>query len=183
MKSNMRTFVFFATVFSTNLFMTLSTYACDENCRKKKASTENNIKFSGYLNRKYCSDLTKDFMTASLKSLQSYRANQLGTKHRGGMRNTSRYLKQRLDWLTECDRYLTLTNYGRVFKENQTTDDILTAIESVNKELDSLVAGVTYTNETGDSSTLVAAEKFDHLFKLIDSHKTMLLLKGQFVVR
>ncbi len=157
--------------------------ACDETCRKQLAEAKHNIEFPGYLSRKYCRDIATEFMTTSMKSLQSYRFKHLETKHRGGMRNTVRFIEQRQDWLKECDQYLKYTDYGRLFKDAKTTEGIFAAMASVSAELASLVEGVTYTDELGDVSTEVAADKFDQLFKLVDNHKTLMQLKGQFVTR
>ena len=159
------------------------TLACDEECRKQLAEAKHNIDFPGYLTRKYCNDIAIEFMTTSIKSLQSYRFKHLESKHRGGMRNTNRFIKQRQEWLLECDQYLKYTDYGRLFRNAQTTDRIFAAMASVSKELASLVEGATYTDELGDASTQVAAEKFDLLFKLVDNHKTLMQIRGQFVTR
>ncbi|NIB44020.1 hypothetical protein HBA55_30745 [Pseudomaricurvus alkylphenolicus] len=139
--------------------------------------------FPGYLNDKYCDSIKMDFMTGAIKSLQRYRDKQLVSQHRGGMHNINKYISQRKDWLQECDEFLLVTSQQRLFKDKQTTGDIFNAMASVSKELDSLIKGVTYTVDAGGTPTDVAAEKFDRLFKLVEAHQTMMLLKGQVVYR
>ncbi|TQV67762.1 hypothetical protein FKG94_24845 [Exilibacterium tricleocarpae] len=163
--------------------LTPQALSCDEECRKQLAEAKYSVDFPGYLTRKYCNDIAGEFMTTSMKSLQSYRFKHLESKHRGGMRNTGRFIEQRKEWLAECDQYLKYTDYGRLFKDAETTDRIFAAMTSVSVELASLVEGATYTDEAGDASTQVAAEKFDLLFKLVDNHKTLLQIRGQFVTR
>ncbi|MGH1373923.1 MAG: hypothetical protein ACRBBW_17925 [Cellvibrionaceae bacterium] len=140
-------------------------------------------KFPSYLTEKYCNSIKVDFMTSSMKSLQRYRDKQLPSQHRGGMNNIRKYLEQREDWLLECDNYLASTSRDRLFKDKKTTDSIFTAISSVTGELNSLITGVTYSTELGESPTSVASQKFDHLFKLVDDHQTLMLMKGQVVYR
>ncbi len=139
--------------------------------------------FPSYLNEKYCEDIKLDFMTSAIKSLQRYREQQLVSQHRGGMNNIRKYLIQRKEWLLECDSYLDAAENDRLFKDKQTTDGIFSAIDSVSEELQSLISGITYSVDQGQSPTAVAGEKFDKLFKLVDDHQTMLLLKGQVVYR
>lgn len=139
--------------------------------------------FPSYLNEKYCNDIKLDFITTSIKSLQSYRDQQLASQHRGGMNNIRKYLDQREEWLKECDQYLSQTKNGRVFQDEATTKSIFNAMDAVSTELNSLISGITYSVDSGGTPTDVAAEKFDHLFKLVDDHQTMMLLKGQVVYR
>lgn len=139
--------------------------------------------FPSYLSEKYCGDIKMDFMTGSIKSLQRYRDTQLPSQHRGGMNNIRKYLVQRQEWLQECDDFLSQTSKNRLFKDDPTTVKIFAAIDSVSTELQSLITGVTYSVDVGGSPIDVAAEKFDTLFKLVDDHQTMLLMKGQVVYR
>ncbi len=140
-------------------------------------------KFPSYLTGKYCNDIKVDFMTNSIKSLQRYRDKQLASQHRGGMNNIRKFLEQREDWLQECDDYLASTSNHRLFKDENTTSKIFTAISSVTGELQSLITGVTYSVDPGQSATDVAGDKFDRLFKLVDDHQTLMLMKGQVVYR
>jgi len=139
--------------------------------------------FPSYLTEKYCNDIKLDFMTSSIKSLQHYKDKQLASRHRGGMRNIQRFLQQRQDWLQECDGYLSATSeHKRLFRNEDTTDTIFAAIDSVSTELGSLIAGVTYTEDPSGNNTVVE-EKFDKLFQLVDKHQELLLLRGQVVYR
>lgn len=140
-------------------------------------------KFPSYLTGKYCNGIKVDFMTSTMKSLQRYRDKQLPSQHRGGMNNIRKYLEQREDWLLECDNFLASTSRNRLFKDKKTTATIFSAISSVTDELQSLITGVTYSTELGQSPTSVASQKFDHLFKLVDDHQTLMLMKGQVVYR
>ena len=170
--------------FFSLLCIATTSFACeDEACRKQVAETQRGEKFPSYLSSKYCGDIAMEFMTTTIKSLQSYRQKQLASKHRGGMNNTSRFIEQRKEWLEECDEYLSMTSKNRLFKDAKTTNRILKTMDSVSKELKALVKGVTYTNESGDDTVAVAGEKFDQLFSLVEQHKTKLLLKGQYVIR
>ncbi|MYM62772.1 hypothetical protein [Pseudomaricurvus sp. HS19] len=139
--------------------------------------------FPSYLSPKYCTDVKLDFMTSSMKSLRRYRDSQLASRHRGGMNNIRTYLMQRQEWLLECDSYLQATRETRLFKDDATSANIFNAIESVSSELQSLIAGVSYSVEPGGEITDVASQKFDRLFKLVDDHQTLLMMRGQFVAR
>jgi|GEM_PF-571982 len=161
----------------------LSASACDESCRKEKAQARYGEKFPSYLSRAYCEEIKIEFMTSTLSSLQSYRDTRLDVKRKRGMNNTRSFIDQRKAWLQECDNYLTKTDHGRIFKDDKTTVSIFNAMDSVSRELSSLVKGVTYSFDHGQDSTVMATEKFDHLFELVDNHKTLLLLKGQFVLQ
>ncbi len=161
------------------LLLSIPALACDESCLKAQASE----KFPSYLSWQYCDDLAGDFMTTSQKSLQGYRNTRLQQKSKRGMRNTRGFIEKRREWLRECDNYLVKTKHGRIFGDNTTTTNIFSAMDSIVRELDSLAKGVTYTLEPGQDSTAIAGEKFDNLFQLVDNHKTLLQLKGQFVQR
>lgn len=144
-------------------------------------STQAENNFPSYLTENYCESIKLDFMTGAVKSLQNYRDKQLSSQHRGGMRNIQKYLKQRQDWLQECDSYLSATSeHKRLFKDDDTTTDILDAIQSINNELGSLISGVIYASE---NPTEHAEAKFDELFKLVENHQTHLLMRGQVVYR
>ncbi len=139
--------------------------------------------FPSFLNEKYCTDIKLDFMTNSIRSLQLYKEKQLATRHRGGMNNIRNFLTQRQDWLKECDEYLSATSNRRLFKDDKTSDQIFYALESVSAELDALIRGVSYTANAGGATGDLAAEKFDNLFKLVDDHQTLMLMRGQVVYR
>ncbi|MBB3168143.1 hypothetical protein [Simiduia aestuariiviva] len=162
------------------LFAAPVTLACDEACQREKATKKTGEDFPKYLTWKYCEGIAGEFMTSTMKSLQSYTEKHLDVTRRRGMRNTQSYLEQRKDWLTECDNYMAATGKGRVFRDDKTTNNIMAAIDSVNAELGSLLSGVTYANEGGDD-TQVAQTKFDELFTLVDNHKNILLMKGHMI--
>ncbi len=153
-------------------------WACDEQCQRQQAEAAGN-KFPSYLSWSYCEDLKLDFMTREVKSLQKYREQQLPALHPGGMNNTRKFLKQRQEWLQECESYITQTGHGHLFENATTTTAIFSSIDAVQRELSSLVGGVTY----GQNRATVAGDKFDQFFKLIDTHQTHMLLKGQVVYR
>ena len=139
--------------------------------------------FPSYLNQDYCEDIASDFMTSTLKSLRRYRDTHLQLQSKRGMINTRNYILQRKDWLLECDNFLSHTASSRIFRNEKTTETIFEAMDGVSEELASLAKGVTYSLDVGQDSTTIAAEKFEQLFKLVDDHKTLLLLRGQFVQR
>lgn len=147
-------------------------------------ATRAETQFPSYLSKKYCNDIALDFMTHSIDSLKKYRNKQLIERHRGGMNNIRRYIDQRLTWLQECDQYLNSVTKNRIFLNSLTTNDIFEAMNSVNSELLSLISGVTYSVNAGETPTDIAGEKFDRLFDLVENHKTLMLLnKGQLVLR
>ncbi|SMF58080.1 hypothetical protein SAMN02745866_03749 [Alteromonadaceae bacterium Bs31] len=164
-----------------SLVLASTVYGCDEECLKEKAETKNNISFPSYLTWEYCDNTRMDFMTSSIDSLENYKTNHFDTRYKGGMRNIKNYVIQRKEWLQECDQYMQLTNHGRVFDD--ATKDIFSAMDAVIKELDDLIAGVTYSSETGQDSKAIMAERFDGMFKLVDDHKQLMHYKGRYVTR
>ena len=165
------------------LMISMPAFSCDEACRKEKASAKHDIKFPSYLTWKYCESTKNQFMTSGVRSLRLYRDTRMSPNRKRGMKTTKTFVDQRKERLLECDQYMKLTGKGRIFEEEETTEEVFAALESVSKELDSLVSGVTYVLNPGEDTTTVASKKFDRLFKLVDTHKTMLQLKGQFVSR
>ncbi len=166
-------------IFLTLFFCSPLMFACDENCKRTKAETDNNIKFASYLNAKYCATTTKGFMLQEIKSLQAYRDKQLPTAHRGGAKNISHFITQRKEWLSECDKYLELTGQGRVFYDKETTTKIITTMTSVADELKKLMLRPQNPAENLSFVIAPAAEQFDLLFKQLEEHKLMLQRKGQ----
>lgn len=163
------------------LFALLSsgaTAACDENCKRELAMKEHNVTFPSYLTVKFCNTTSVDFLIRDIKSLQGYRVKQLPGGHKGGMNNIRKMLEKRKDWLTECDDYLRLTKQGRVFDNEQTTSSIFSSINKVTEELHSLIyngnSSVTVSNGID-----IAEQHFDHLFQVMEQHKTELQLKGR----
>lgn len=156
--------------------------ACDESCKREAAMAEHGVKFPSYLNANYCQDTSVDFLLKARDSLQSYKEENLPTGHKGGMRNISRFLQQRKQWLAECDNYLELTGQGRVFRDEQTTQRIIKAIDAVSEELNRLI-GTGTAIRLPESQIAGANQRLDLLFNAIDTHRTDLQLRGQLVIR
>lgn len=152
--------------------------SCDEACKRAKAETANNVKFASYLNVKYCKSTGLDFLMQGRKSLQTYRDKQLPTAHRGGAKNIRNFILQRRDWLQECDNYLELTEQGRIFRDKDSTDKIMTAMTGTAEELHKIMRRPKAEVESLDLVTAPAAAKFDELFKLIDAHYLELQRRG-----
>ncbi len=164
----------------TITLLTLSQFslACDEACKKTKAETANNLKFATYLTAKYCQQTSNDFLIQGKKSLQTYREKQLPTAHRGGAKNIRNFVLQRKDWLLECDKYLQLTEQGRVFRDKESTDKILGAMTATADELEKIMKRPKNDAEVLDLVTAPAGQKFDELFKLVDGHYLELQRRG-----
>ena len=158
-----------------------SALACDEECLRDRAMAKTTIEFPSYLTWKFCEDTKKSFIDADVRSLESYRDNRLDASHKTRMKNIRSFVQQRKEWLMECDQYLDLTEHGRIFKDEETTKSIFAAMDKISSELDSLIAGVTYVSAEGGADTEVVAGRFDDLFKLVDNHKTVMMLQRQFV--
>ena len=157
-------------------------FACeDEACLRDRAAAKYDVEFPSYLTWKFCEDTKASFMEGDIPSLESYRNKRLSSEHKVRMKNIKTFVEQRRDWLQECDQYLELTDHGRIFKDKETTEKIFAAMDSVSSELDSLIKGVTYVSEGAGADTEVIANKFDTLFKMVDDHKTVMMLQRQFV--
>ncbi len=163
------------------LVLSIPTFACDEACLRDRASVTNNIEFPAYLSWKFCDDTKASFMDADIRSLENYRTKRLNIEHRNRMKNIRKFIEQRKEWLQECDQYLELTNHGRIFRDEATTEKIFASMDAVSGELGSILRGVTYSSEEGVDQNTIIAGKFDGLFQLVDDHKTVMMLKGQFV--
>jgi hypothetical protein len=152
--------------------------ACDEACKRTKAEADNNVKFASYLNAKYCKSTGIDFLLQGRKSLQSYRDKQLPTAHRGGAKNIRNFILQRKDWLQECDTYLDLTDQGRIFRNKESTEKILTAMTGTADELQKIMRRPQTEVESLEVVIEPAAKQFDELFKIIDAHYLELQRRG-----
>lgn len=139
---------------------------------------EHNVTFPSYLNSSYCKTTSVDFLVSARKSLQKYYDERLNSAHRGGARNIRNFIEQRKEWLQECDNYLSLIDQGRVFRTQNTTEEIFTAINTLTDELQHLIGIRRTPNEDGYELTAVARQRFDQVFKLIDAHRTDLQLRG-----
>ncbi|MGV8834519.1 hypothetical protein [Cellvibrio sp.] len=153
-------------------------FSCDEACKRTKAEAANNVKFASYLNAKYCKSTGLDFLLQGRKSLQAYREKQLPTAHRGGAKNIRLFIMQRKDWLQECDNYLQLTEQGRIFRDKDSTDKIISAMTGTAAELEKIMKRPKVEMENLELVTAPAAQKFDDLFKLVDAHYLELQRRG-----
>ncbi|ARU26011.1 hypothetical protein CBR65_00370 [Cellvibrio sp. PSBB006] len=153
-------------------------FACDETCMRDKVMAEHDIKFPAYLDSKYCKTTSVDFLVNSRKSLQKYREERLGSGHRGGIKNIRNFIEQRKEWLQECDKYLEMTKQGRVFRTDETTEEIFTSMDSLSKELYSLIYRPKNAAEDTHQLTELAGQKFELMFRLMDAHRTDLQLRG-----
>lgn len=160
----------------------LPALACDEQCKREAAMEEHDVKFSSYLTANYCTDTSVDFLLRARSSLEQYRDGRLETGHKGGMRNIRNFLQQRKQWLEECDEYLMLTGQGRVFRNEETTQQIFSSIDAVSAELERLIGSGSGIH-VSVSQIGGAAQRFDHLFMVVDHHRTELQLRGQLVIR
>lgn len=164
----------------TLVFFTLAhtALACDETCKRTKAETTNNLKFASYLNAKYCKSTGMDFLLQGRKSLQLYREKQLPTAHRGGAKNIRNFILQRKEWLQECDKYLQLTEQGRIFRDKTTTENIINAMTSTADALYKIMLRPNLDTERLELVAAPAAVQFDQLFILIDNHYLELQRRG-----
>lgn len=162
------------------LLAAANSYACDENCKRKKAEQRLNVSFPSYLSKRYCRDVSGQFLTTASKSLRRYRENKLADLHRGSMFYTREFIVQRKGWLKECDDYLKEVSRYRVFRSADTTQQIFTAMDEVSYTLGALVNGATFvSNNEGYDSLTAISEPFDRLLELLDAHKTQMQLAGQ----
>ncbi len=160
------------------LALAQTSLACDEACKRAKAEEANNIKFGAHLSAKYCKTTATDFLIQTRRALQTYRDKQLPTAHRGGARNIRSFISQRKDWLVECDKYLELTEQGRVFRDKETTDKIITSMTNLNNELHKIMMRPKNPDESKELVVSPAGMKFDELFQLMDDHYLDLQKRG-----
>jgi len=164
------------------LVLAFPAFGCDEECQKEKASAANNVEFPGYLSWKFCEDTKLSFMEGDIPSLENYRNTRLNVEHKRRMTNIKSFVEQRKEWLSECDSYMDLTQHGRIFADKETTEQVFAAMDAVTHELGAALSGVTYVAEgVEQGEDVIIGSKFDSLFKLIDNHRTKMMLKSQFV--
>jgi len=161
------------------LMFSMSSFACDEECRKQAAAKKHGVRFASYLNTKYCDDIKSEFMSIAINSLQRYRDTRLSDQRQYGMKTTRHFIDQRRDWMQECENYLSLSEGENLFYEKKTTKNIFLALTRISAEMKALLDGVTYSNEGELGNNAQVAEKFDVLFQLVDTHKTLMQLRGQ----
>ena len=171
------------TVFAILMLIAYSATGCDEACQKQKAEAKNNVKFASYLSWGFCESTRDDFITTSMNSLEKYSTENFDARYKGGMRNIKKYIETRIDWLKECNQYLSLTGKGHIFDDKKTTDAIFKSLSSVTKELEGLISGASYSSDTGSDTKTIMQEKFGDLFAKVDQHKTLMHLKGRIVNR
>ena len=168
-------------------FLAQPSLACDgeqyEQCMREKAEEKLNKKFPKYLSWKECQNVTDNFMTNVMESMQNFRSREIDTRYKGPLKNVRAELDKQKAWLDECDVYIQATKNKRVFGDQETTLAIYTAMQVLNDELGALIDGATYTHYVGEEPNYIMNEKFDLLFQVVDNHKTLLQLKGQYVSR
>lgn len=160
------------------LCVTQLSFACDEPCKRAKAESAHNIKFASYLNLKYCKSTSMDFLLQGRRSLQTYREKQLPTAHRGGAKNIRNFITQRKDWLQECDKYMQLTEQGRIFRDKQSTEKILASLTDTADALQKIMRRPRVEIENLEQVIAPAAQKFDELFNHVDAHYLDLQRRG-----
>ena len=165
------------------MMMSQSALSCDEQCLRDKAEATLNKKFPRYLTWKECESVANTFMTSVVGSLNDFRTNRMNTKYKGPLKNIRSEIAKQKDWLAECDGYLKATNKKRVFEDDKTTTEIFAAMDKVSEELSALINGATYSSAAGEDPNFVINQRFDHLFKRVDDHKTLMHLKGKYVFR
>jgi len=158
-----------------------SAFSCDEKCLRDKAQASSKVTFPAYLTWKYCDGIAMDFMTSAMRSLNSYHTNNFNTKFKGPLKNTRNYLVQRTEWVKECDNYLKLTKNKRIFGDSKMTDSILASVKKVDEEFAALIEGASYSTENDAKEAM--GSKIQALAKLVDDHKTIMHMKGRYVVR
>jgi len=164
------------------VFFCLPALACNEECKREAAMEKHDVRFPSYLTANYCTDTSVDFLLRARSSLEQYRDGRLETGHKGGMRNIRNFLQQRKQWLQECDEYLVMTGQGRIFRNEETTQQIFASIESVSEELQRLIQSGSGVH-VSISQIGGVTQRFDHLFMVVDHHRTELQLRGQLVIR
>ncbi|WP_444935524.1 hypothetical protein ACJJIW_14330 [Microbulbifer sp. JMSA004] len=134
-----------------------------------------------YLSEKYCGDVVEQFVGSGMRSLDKYINHNFNPEYTGGIRNTIQFLEQRLDWLSECDDYLTDTTKNSVFHSKDDTQKIFSAIRELAKELQHVRSGVEYRDESGNNNPAPFIQRrYETLAQLVDRHHTRILMKKQF---
>ena len=155
----------------------------DEACLKEQAAKEHNMHFPSYLTWKYCDGVKNDFITTDMQTLQSYSEDHFETQYKGPIKATIQFIADRKDWLGECDQYLSYTGKGRIFDDDKTTEAVFAQMDKVTQELQGIIGGVSYSSSNGsDQTKQIVGEKFKKLFQIVDDHKTLMHLKGRYVL-
>ena len=134
-----------------------------------------------YLTQSYCDGLVEQFVDSGMRSLGKYVNENFKPEYKGGIRNTINFLKQRSEWLSECNAYLKDTASTHVFHDEKNTKDIFTAIDALAKELQLVREGVEYPDESGANNPHpFIKSRYETLATLMDQHHTRILMKKQF---
>lgn len=163
------------------VFLSLTSNACDESCKREQAQKNHGVTFPSYLTWDYCDGLVRDFFSYDMDSLKNYSSKHFDTKYKGPIRNIVKLIDQRKDWLNECDDYTSKTRNERVFYDQKTTAAIFSKMDTIKKELTGVMQGVRYSSQSGDETKKIVGEKFESLFQAVDDHKNLMHLKGKFV--
>ncbi|MFA0810130.1 hypothetical protein [Microbulbifer epialgicus] len=134
-----------------------------------------------YLTEKYCSSVVEQFVDSGMRSLDKYINEHFNPEYKGGIRNTIRFLEQRLEWLSECNNYLKDTAQTYVFHSEDDTQSIFSAITELTRELQHVRSGVEYRDDAGNNNPApYVKRRFEALAQLVDRHHTRMLMKKQF---
>lgn len=159
-------------------FLSFSSSACDDNCKKLEAEAAHKVKFASYLSQKYCQQTSLDFLLKDSKSLKQYSEKQLLTAHRGSANNIKLFLEQRKDWLSECDQYLSLTKQGRIFGNKTQSEKIFASIDATTNELTLLIKRPKSPEESAEEAAASSVQAFNKLFEAITEYQLELQRKG-----
>ena len=165
------------------LIFSHNSLSCDEECLRDMAQAKTGKKFPGYLTWKECDRVSYEFMTSVMTSLSKFKERKMNPDYKGPFKNILSTVNTQKSWLLECDSYLRATNQKPVFDNEKSTEAIFKSMDVVTKEVTNIINGVTYSNMESNSKTFYMDQSFDHLFNIVDKHKTMMQLKGQFVVK
>lgn len=156
-------------------------YSCDEQCLREKAELRIGVQFSSIVSWQECQKVAGDFVYSSVRSLKDFSNHRLQTKYKGPLKSVKSKISTDLEWLKICDQYLRETSGSRLFTTQQKTEDILTALEGIKRELTVLISGATYSAVPGQDRHYVIRERFNDLYKEVDEHITSHLLRGDYV--
>ncbi|WKD50834.1 hypothetical protein [Microbulbifer spongiae] len=134
-----------------------------------------------YLTNDYCNSVVEQFIDSGMRSLDKYINEHFNLEYTGGIRNTIRFLEQRLEWLTECNDYLMDTSNTHVFHNQEDTQNIFTAINALARELQHVRSGVEYRDDAGNNNPApFIKRRYRDLAQLLDRHHTRMLMQRQF---
>lgn len=149
--------------------------ACDKNCQQAKQEAS----FPKYVNQNYCRDLRDEFLSSTLRGVDTFIHNKLNIKYKGSIRNTRNYLSQNLEWVKECDAYTQINSGKRIFHDTSTTEKIYAMTQTVIKGFDSLLAGVIQVDENGEHNTIIKSD-FNLLKSTVENHRDLMHVRGTY---